>query len=86
LPTASASLAPKHKKWRRIASNSNNYLVPPPPAYTPAWLPEGLYAPGTTPVRTEPANPYSKYIYTAPGHDSVTPQQPNKYVTYWSKT
>jgi hypothetical protein len=84
---AVAATQTKHKKSRSIALNSNNYLVPPPPAYVPAWLPEALYAPARTQVRTtQPASPYSKYIYTAPGHDSVSPVQPNKYVTYWSKT
>jgi len=82
---------PKHKKLRRVASNSHAYLVPPPPAYQPAWLPESFYmqqdtSAQTAPVKTQPENPYSKYIYTAPGHRGVAPVQPNKYVTYWSKT
>jgi hypothetical protein len=79
----------KQKRIRRIAS-SNAYLVPPPPAYQPAWLPEAYATQGTamqtTQVKARPENPYSKYIYTAPGHRGVAPVQPNKYVTYWSKT
>lgn len=71
---------------------SRNYLVPPPPAYIPAWLPESQYRSSVTPVKTQPANSsnsdtqYAKYIYTAPGHERTAPIQPNKYVTYWSKT
>lgn len=87
--TARAGGETKHRRSHRIALGSrNNYLVPPPPPYVPAWAPEGLSVPPmeAEAVKARPANPYSKYIYTAPGHGRVTPVQTNKYVTYWSKT
>jgi hypothetical protein len=77
---------------------SGNYLVPPPPAYTPAWLPDMSYQSEriVNPSRQltnkvpedsrDDSSPYKKYIYTAPGHRCVEPVHTNKYVTYWSKT
>jgi hypothetical protein len=86
--TARATGVTKHRRNARIALGShNNYLVPPPPPYVPAWAPEGPSVPPMeTEVQARPVNPYSKYIYTAPGHQRVTPVHTNKYVTYWSKT
>jgi hypothetical protein len=82
------------KRHKAVASAtaraSHNCLVPPPPAYTPAWLPEDQYysqhARATQAKAEEPSNPYAKYIYTAPGHEATRRVQVNKYVTVWSKT
>jgi len=75
----------KRRKIGKLTLNSHHCLVPPPPPYVPAWLPD-QYRQTALPAKEKPANPYSKYIYTAPGHESAVPVQPNKYVTYWSGT
>jgi len=76
-------------RHRKIAYYGKNFLVPPPPPYTPSMLPELQYArynPGAT-QRAESAedgSPYSKYVYTRSGYEPPKPVQPNKYVTYWA--
>jgi len=76
----------KTKAHKRQTSNQHrygNYLIPPPPAYTPSILPELQATAGAEPPK--PVNPYKKYVYTREGHDEPPPVQPNKYVTYWNK-
>jgi hypothetical protein len=73
-------------KSRRHAPGT--YLVPPPPAYMPAILPElkGV-DPNGNPVAMEPPkpkNPYKKYVFTAEGHDDPLPTTQRKGVSYWS--
>jgi hypothetical protein len=75
-------------KHRRIAYYNKNFLVPPPPPYTPSMLPELQYSRYSQySQRTDSAeagNPYSKYVYTRSGYEAPKPVQPNKYVTYWA--
>jgi hypothetical protein len=76
-------------RHRKIAYYSKNFLVPPPPPYTPSMLPElqyGHYSQQSS-QRNESAeagSPYNKYIYTRSGYEPPKPVQPNKYVTYWN--
>ena len=83
---------------RKIAALPKG-LVPPPPPYEPSTLPEWQAwksirirreATQSTKtkseqVKSEAANPYSRFIYNREGYQSPQPVQPNKYVTYWSK-
>jgi hypothetical protein len=76
-------------RHRKIAYYGKNFLVPPPPPYTPSMLPELQYARYSSNSQKqespEEENPYSKYIYTRPGYEPPPkPAQPNKYVTYWA--
>jgi hypothetical protein len=75
-------------RHRKIAYYGKNFLVPPPPPYTPSMLPElqyGHYSQSSQRTDSpEDGSPYSKYIYTRSGYEPPKPVQPNKYVTYWS--
>jgi hypothetical protein len=85
---------------RKIASLPKGF-VPPPPPYEPSSLPEiqnwksirirreplaRESKPKNEIARPEATNPYSRFIYNRDGYQSPQPVQPNKYVTYWSKT
>jgi hypothetical protein len=91
--TTRSSSKSSHKvaqtRHRKIAYYGKNFLVPPPPPYTPSMLPELQYARYSSNSQkqesAEDGNPYSKYIYTRPGYEPPPkPAQPNKYVTYWA--
>jgi len=74
-------------RHRKIAYYGKNFLVPPPPPYTPSMLPELQYArynQSTQRAESADGSPYSKYIYTRSGYEPPKPVQPNKYVTYWA--
>jgi hypothetical protein len=77
-------------KGRKSGASRGAYFVPPPPPYQPSILPEMGGTGATTTVAYAPQpkiqKPYSKYIYTRNAADAPTVvQQPNRYVTYWSK-
>jgi hypothetical protein len=85
---------------KKIAALPKGF-VPPPPPYEPSTLPE-LQAWRAIRIRREGSqvsnkaksdlakpentNPYSRFIYNREGYQSPQPVQPNKYVTYWSKS
>jgi hypothetical protein len=85
---------------RKIAVLPKGF-VPPPPPYEPSTLPE-VQAQKAIRIRREVSrvsnqakfdvakpentNPYSRFIYNRDGYESPQPVQPNKYVTYWSKS
>jgi|SRR5277367_4122724 len=88
----SAAVKTAHKatqtRHRKIAYYGKNFLVPPPPPYTPSMLPElqyGHYSQSSQRNESaEDGSPYSKYVYTRSGYEAPKPVQPNKYVTYWA--
>jgi hypothetical protein len=75
-------------RHHKIAYYGKNFLVPPPPPYTPSMLPElqyGHYSQSSQRTDSaEESSPYNKYIYTRSGYEPPKPVQPNKYVTYWA--
>lgn len=85
---------------RKIATLPRGF-VPPPPPYEPSRLPELQVwknirlrregpqvgsKPKSEIAKPENTNPYSRFIYNREGYQSPQPVQPNKYVTYWSKS
>ncbi len=83
---------------KKIAALPKGF-VPPPPPYEPSTLPElqalkairirreGLQASNKPKsAKPESSNPYAKFIYNREGYPSPQPVQPNKYVTYWTKS
>ncbi len=89
--SGSLSLSAVEAKTSRNSSHrSRNYLVPPPPPYTPTIVPSPLGMPNVQAVTADAydavvkqaVNPYSKYNFTRNQSDMSQVVQPNPYVSY----
>src|SRR5437868_316065 len=67
----------------RKHSSGSPYLVPPPPAYMPAILPELYQVSGAPKPAPKPKNPYKKYVFTAEGYEQPKPTTQRSGVSYW---
>lgn len=89
-----ATTVKKTVKKKRGYSAHKAYLVPPPPAYTPAILPEAYlnadpFAPASMQVvqaeAAPPVNPYKQYIYCANENDMPHPSTARGGVSNWAR-
>jgi hypothetical protein len=89
--TVSVKKASTKSRSRRIASRRlGNYMVPPPPPYSPSILPELAYARmHRKSVKTvevaEEAEEENTGIYEAAGHESPKGEKAYKGVMNWNK-
>lgn len=87
-------------KQKAAPAKHKNYLVPPPPAYTPSFVTNARGYTNTS------SNPYTrdvdngdkteeeaaepaekdKHFYTRDGYQEPKAVKPNRYVTYWNKS
>jgi len=98
---AAASSHPVEAKQKSAPAKAHkNYLVPPPPAYTPSFVTDRRATSATS------SNPYGreveteakedseetatadkdKHFYTRDGYQEPKAVKPNRYVTYWNKS
>lgn len=97
-----SSVPVEAKQKAAPARAHKNYLVPPPPAYTPSFVTDARRGSTTS------TNPYGreveteakdesedtatadkekdKHFYTRDGYQEPKAVKPNRYVTYWNKS
>jgi hypothetical protein len=92
LPVLDSAALAKGKQIAHSARRSHSYFVPPPPAYTPSYVPElQRQVSSETLVANEGADQLvanegaDKYVRAQDGYQDPKAVHANKYVTYWNQ-